>query len=1107
MPKILLKEIFVEIKHSLGRFISITAIVALGVAFFAGIKASAPDMKYSADQYFDKYNLQDIQVFSTIGLDDKDLKALSEVEGVEAVQPVYSIDTIVKNGNTASVFRLFSLPEEQKVNNLRIVEGRLPQSDDECLIEADSVHNTLFSSFEIGETISLQSGNDTDLKDELTRTKFKVVGKGYTPNYLSYTIGTSNIGSGTVDNFIYVKDSVIKKDYFTEIDILVSGASQINTYTDSYFDVVDPVTERIEDLADKQIETNLDTKRKQIEDAKKELDDKITQAKKKIESGKKNLEQGKKELQEKEAEAAESKKTLDSGFAQYESGLSQINSGINQIDNGIAEIQKQQNNLPVLKNQLEQINQGLSQLNPNIETIHVAVNKIDQTLAQRAQIESQISQIKTQLSLPELGEEQKEQLNAQLALLEQGLSSIPSSQELQTQKEQLNTQLSELIVKQEELNNNKNQLESSIAQIQNAASTIAALQDKRKELENTKIQLESTHQQLIQGQKDLEDGLAQIETAKKQIADSEKELAENEEKIEKEQQKGLKEIEKNEKNLNSLDAKWIVLDRNSHYSYRDYEACADRMDGIASVFPVFFFLVAALVCMTTMTRMVDEQRTEIGTLKALGYTKFQIAFKYLAYAFLAAVLGSVIGCTIGMFVFPYIIFYAWNTMYTIETIQFEWQPDIILMASGSVTFVVLLATYYSIQKELREVPSQLMRPKASKAGKQILLEKIPWIWEKIPFLNKVTLRNIFRYKRRFFMTVIGIAGCSALLVAGFGINDSISDIVNLQYDKIYHYDADVSVEKQNIDSILKELKNIKGIEGIYATDVVNGTLDIDGKDINASIHALDNAKTFEKFVSLYSIEDQQVHSVKDGEAAVNQKMAQKMNLNVGDSFKIEINDKQYSLKVGFIYENYVGHHIYITENTLASLNIPANDISEIIHIQTTDTSEEFEADLGNEIMNIKGVESVTFYSSLQENFLNMIGSIKLVVVVLVLSAASLAFVVLYNLSNVNISERMREIATIKVLGFTEKETNQYVNKESLVLAAIGGAVGLAAGIYLHHLIMSLAELDDVMFGRTITPLSFVVSFILTMVFAVIINYIMKFKLRKIQMVESLKAVE
>jgi putative ABC transport system permease protein len=446
-------------------------------------------------------------------------------------------------------------------------------------------------------------------------------------------------------------------------------------------------------------------------------------------------------------------------------------------------------------------------------------------------------------------------------------------------------------------------------------------------------------------------------------------------------------------------------------------------------------------------------------------------------------------------------------MYNLESIRYVFPASLVAGACLSVTAIILLTTLASIYKELLEVPAQLMRPKAAKAGKKILLERIPWIWKKVSFMHKVTIPNLFRYKKRFLMTVIGISGCSALLVAGFGLNDSISDIVPSQYSNIYHYDATVSADSEKNPDLKKQLENLQGIKEVYELQDMSVTVNYDDKDVSATVNIVDSPADFEEFMTFYDMDSSKTLTLDNSGVLLSIKTAEKMNLSKGDMLTFETLDGQeVNVPVAGIFEQYIGHQIYMTKDLFDSLGIN-EEPSSLYLLENDSTDTEFESELGSEIMNLEGVSSLTFYSSLQENFLNMISSIKLVVVVLVLSAAMLAFVVLYNLSNVNISERMREIATIKVLGFREKEVNAYVNRETILLALIGSLAGLVLGIYLHHMIMSLAELDTVRFGRTILWQSYAYSVALTMLFTFIINWVMKFKLRKIMMVESLKAVE
>lgn len=1079
MPATYLKDIFREIKISLGRFLSILCIVAIGVAFFAGIKASAPDMKNSADTYFDKYNVQDIQVYSTIGLTKKDVAAIKKIKGVKSVQPSFSMDTLSQIDSTQMVIKVISYGIDQKMNKIRVVEGRMPERENECLVEASSATNKLYGTFHIGDTIKLQSGTDEALSKSLKHTKYKIVGTCYNPNYLSYEKGSSNIGSGTVNSFIYIQNTNVLKDYYTEVDVCVKGAKDLDCYSDEYFDVVDPVLKKIKKISNKQIDARIQSYQSELDEKKQEATDKFKDAENQFNDAQNKIDSGLSEIQSNELKLQNSKDQINQGWNEYYANL-QLLDNIPTLQNAIAQIEESEKKLPELLSQKEQVENGLQQINAegDLNTkrtlIQNAIDFIDIALKKLENYpdSSDAETIRIKLN------EKKELLQGQLSLIDQA------------------------IAKKTELEAILPQIQSGIEQIQAGVAKKAELQSQLNQLLNAKNELNNAYVSLINGQAQYEDGVSKIEDAKNELNKSIEQLTLSKAEFNIQKHDALRELSDAQLEIDKMEGKWIVLDRNSHYSYRDYGACADRMDGIAKVFPVFFFLVAALVCMTTMTRMVDEQRNEMGTLKALGYSKLQIASKYIIYALIASILGSILGCSLGMYLFPTVIFNAWNTLYNIDQIKFLFQPGLILLASGSVTGITLLATLYSIYSELIEMPSQLMRPKAAKAGKKILLERITFIWKRLSFLQKVTARNIFRYKKRFFMTIIGIAGCSALLVAGFGINDSISDIVNQQYNVIYHYDATVSAKTSEITS---QIKSLKGVKDVYEEDHLAVTTKIENKDISTTVHIISNDKKFKDFCTLFN--GNKEFDLDDSSVLISQKMATKLNKKAGDTIKIkDANNKVIKAKIKGVFTNYVGHHIYASESLYKSWNTNAKT-THIYLIKSKKTSKKFERNLGNKIMNIDGVQSVTFYSSLQKNFKDMIKSISYIVVVLVISAACLAFVVLYNLSNVNISERKREIATIKVLGFTRKEVDAYINRETILLTILGSLIGLGIGIGLHHLIMNLAEMDDIMFGRTINSISYVISFVMTIGFSAIINLFMHKKLNNIQMVESLKAVE
>lgn len=1182
LPPVLLKDVFSEIWTTKGRFFSIMLIVALGVAFFGGIKASAPDMKASADLHFDNSETQDIQVYSTLGITKEDIKAIAGIDGVEDVQGQNTLDALMKLENSEQVVKVISWNDWQTINQPRLVEGRLPEEEDECLLEASTAVNEMFGTLAVGDTISLYSGTDTPLDDDLSVTRFRIVGTAYNPNYLSYEKGSSSIGSGSVDTFVYVMGSVFKADYYTEADVLIDGSRKLDTYSDEYFDLVEPIVKKISRLGEDQIDSRMQAMQAELETKKKEADEQLAAAQEKLDAAKVQLDQGQSQLdaskiqldsgklqldngQDQLADAAgqiadglseitknektllSSKEELDAGWKAYEDGVKAVQDGLKQVDEGLLQIAGASGQLETLKAQQKQLNTAKTTL----QALQSARGVLEKLLDTRNKLQEQLDQamesLQPGIENPDL-EQTIDSIRSSLKEVETQIRNLADSLGLSDPTDQLMGALDQQIATitsqagdLQTIESNLTKLNDGIAQIEDAMSKKAQLEETRETLRDTQKQLDDSYKTLERAQAQYDAGAGKLDNAKQQIADAQKEYEQGQKELDSSQvqyddglsqyedgqkaldenrqkyEDGLREYNKQkadaekqiadaEKQIKDLKGKWIVLDRNSHYSYRDYQSCAERMDGIASVFPVFFFLVAALVCMTTMTRMVAEQRTEIGTLKALGYSKGQIAFKYMAYAGLASVIGCILGTLIGMVIFPWIIFYAWNTMYNLETLKLLFPIGLILQASLSVIAIVLAATFFSIWRELLEVPSQLMRPKAGKAGKKILLERIPWLWKHVSFMHKVTLRNLFRDKKRFLMTIVGISGCSALLVAGFGLNDSISDIVPRQFGEIYHFDATVSADGDAAE-IKEELQNTDGIKDVYDLQVLPVVVNFDSKDITGYLNILDDVQTYEEFMTFIPAAGGHEMNLDDEGVFISIATADKMGLHQGDTIHFKTtSDQELSAKVTGIFDQYIDHQIYVTKALYDTWGVDETPSNSFLLVNDS-TKEDFEADLGTRIMALEGVKGVTFYSSLAQNFLDMISAIKSVVIVLVLSAAMLAFVVLYNLSNVNISERMREIATIKVLGFTEREVNQYINRETLILSAIGAFLGLFLGIYLHGMIMNLAELDTVRFGRTIAPLSFGISFVLTMVFTFAINWIMKFKLRQIQMVESLKAVE
>lgn len=1080
MHSALWKDTLREIRKSFGRFLSILLIVALGVAFFAGVKASVPDMKYTADAYFDEYNLQDIQLFSTVGFTDEDVEKIRDIEGVLGVHATYSMDAVTVKDTRQITLKVLSMPsadpdrdDPDYINQVRPASGRMPQKSGECLLEEEKM---MESDLEVGDTITLATGTDDDIEDYLKTDTFTIVGTMYTPVYLSYEKGSTTVGSGSIDNFITILDEDFNMDYYTQVNLTVEGAKALNSYEDAYFDVTDPVKNRLESLGLERADLRLEDIREQAQQAYDEGEQEYQDAQAQFDQ---QISDAEDQLNDAENELIVNQATLNSSrlYAEQETAAAQT-----QIASLESMLSSAKTRVDALKDQLKsqnsQIQDQLDQLEENRDEYEAIVAENDARIEELEQeleyaSESERPAIEAEIEMRKAASETARRMAQQMQ------SSIDA---LQAQLQTLNDQIDEAAAYMNEL---QGMIDEQKAQLEAAQ--------------------QASEQELAQGEQQIADGWAQLAQGKIEL-ERQRELGEEELGLAKDR------LDKAKAQIEAIDdPQWIVLDRNSQYSYMDYGSVADRMEGIARVFPVFFFLVAALVCLTTMTRMVDEQRGNIGTMKALGYSKGAIAMKYLMYAFIAGIFGSILGCSLGMYIFPSVIFNAWNLMYNLPELKFVLQPGLMLLASGLVIGVTMLAAFAAVYKELMEVPSQLMRPRAPKIGKKILLERVPLLWSHFSFSWKVTARNIFRYKKRFFMTVIGIAGCSALLVAGFGIQDSISDIVTKQYEEIFNFDAAVTfdtdatvAEKADALQRLQDNAEVEEAIGIGQSAV---TVSDDGEDSSVTVVVPSDLDDFADFTALCHRGDTEQLSLSDDGALITEKLAMNLGLSAGDTLTITDGDGiEREVKIADVVENYVGHYLYMSPSYYRTV-FEERQTDTAAYLKLSEAGLQDESALGQQLMQDEFISSVSFYSGLADTFQDTISSLSFVVVVLVIAAGLLAFVVLYNLTNVNISERIREIATIKVLGFYDPEVGSYVFRETIFLTIIGALAGLVLGIGLHSLIMSLAEMESVMFGRNIDWISFVISFLITMLFSFVVNLFMYRKLKKVQMVESLKSVE
>ena len=1109
MRSALNKDFIRDILKSKGRFLSIVAIVALGVAFFTGVKSSPIVMKTSSDKYYDKYNLMDIRLISTLGLTDKDVDDIKNIEGVEGVYPTYSIDVISIYNSTEKVLKVHGLDlnklndKKNYINQLKLIKGRLPQKSGECVLEIPKIKAL---NYPIGSEISLSSGKDDKLSKSLSKSKYKVVGYVETPYYLSQEKGNSSIGGGVIEGAIMIPESDFKMDTYTEMFLTVKSAKELDTYGDEYSNLVKTVTDKIENMKNKLTTRRYNEVVKKAEDKIQKQEDKLSKAKKDFDKGKKEYEENKlkseNEIKEAENKILDASEQIEDGKAQLKNEKKRA---FEQIEEGKIKLASAETDL---KNGQKKYQTALKKFNSNKKTAESEIKKAESDLEE---LSNQIDDLKNgnkliekQLQNEQLSEVERSELENKLNENLYILSVMQQKYKDGTDK--LESSKSELLLGEKKLKETKATLEASEKKIANEKTKLKSseklAEEKFKKAEEELYQREN---QIEEAKLELKENKAKLKTelnkAKKELQEAEEKIADGEEKI-KDAKKQIKKIEK---------PTLYILDRDSHQSFVEYEGCANSIDALAKIFPVFFFAVAALVCLTTMTRMVDEQRINIGTLKGLGYKTSQISKKYILYALIACLTGSILGLAIGFSVFPTVIFFAYGMMYSIENIVYVFSIPIAIGITSLALIIIILSAYMACSKELKETPAILMRPKAPKGGKRILLERVPFIWNRFSFISKVTVRNIFRYKKRFLMTVLGIAGCTALILTGFGIKDSIEMILTGQYGTLFKYDMSLVIQSDMTDKQIYELrKNLSDIDEINKYEFFsyeNGDIKVNNTTKEITIVVPENLKNMDKFIHLQDRKTQNPIKLNNKGIVLTEKIARDLGVKAGDEIElINSDDKKAKIKVSHITENYISHYAYISPENYIKLFEKDLDFNRLIGI-LNNPSVKIEDKLSKKLFDIETVDGITFNTASKETFHNTIKNLNYVVLIMIISAGALAFVVLYNLTNVNISERIREIATIKVLGFYDKEVSAYIYRENIILTIIGTVVGLGLGTILHKFIMVTVEIQSMMFGRVIDISSYFIAAVLTIVLSLFVNLAMFYKLRNVKMVESLKSVD
>lgn len=1089
-----------EVHHTFPRFLSLLVLSALAVCFLAGLRATAPDMKLSADAYFDQQNLMDLHIASTLGLTQEDVDAIAEEEGVASVQGAYTIDALVPMDNQEMVVKVLSYSGEGDVNQPALVEGRLPEGEDECLVEPLFLE---LSGLSIGDTISLDTG-EGDYADALSVEEVTIVGTANSPLYIALDRGSSTLGTGSVDAFLILPVESFTMDYYTDAYLLAEGASELETYSDEYEELVDQLAQQLEPLSKERSALRYDEASQVISDAEDELaqaeeeaNQQLTDAEAEITSSRQELDDAKKQLED-------AKEQLDSGEAQYAAGMEQLESGWQALDAASLE----------LEDGKEQYEQGQTAYQAALALYQIQAAAVERQLETQAELEAS-TQARTQATQAALQAATEAALEDPLSYMEvynrvyeETYQSVYDTAYAQAyaQAQENSSQWQELQTSKAQLDQTKAQLDAAKAQLNQGEIEYRA---GVRQLESSQRQLEDSREELDQGWEDYETGLQQWEDGEKAYQEGYESYTQSRQEAEDQLKDGRKEVEQAKRDLTLLeDGEWYILDRNTNTGYVSYSMDADRIANLAAVFPLIFFLVAALVSLTTMTRMVEEQRTTIGGLKAMGFSRGSIAIKYVGYGFLSSVIGAVLGLAVGLTLLPWIICTAWSAMYTIGDIHYSFEAATSLLAAGAAVGTVTLAALLACFSTLAATPAQLMRPKAPPVGKRIFLERITPLWRKLSFHYKITLRNLFRYQKRFWMTVAGIGGCAALIVTAFGVRGSIMGVMEEQFDVLYHYSAQVGLVDEITPLELEEVEDTLSESGLVddslACRVETVTAQSESYTLDCYLQTTPSQEELSRFVELRHRTDDVPVTLPDDGAVITEKMASLLGVEVGDTITLD-GESRVTITVADITEHYVQHYIYVSDTyyeTLFGEAPTANTVLVDFPVEESGAGE-----LESQLVSLDGVSSLTLLSDTADTFSSSMESVDYAVILIIFCAAALAFVVLMNLTNINITERLRELATLKVLGFYNREVSAYIYRENAILTVFGVLAGMVLGKFLHQWLILTVEVDMVMFDRVLDLSSYLWAAVLTVVFSLAVNLTARRKLRDLDMVEALKSVE
>lgn len=1118
----LLHQTLRSIHTTLSRFLAIVAIVALGTGFFAGLMMTGPDMRQAMDTYYDDNHVWDIRLISTLGFSNDDIHQFDDVEGVRACMPNHTVDAIARMNDTQVAVRVSSFDTTMAqqfvdehayaaqdssfdfLNRFQLVTGRLPQLPDECLAAAYAPHAQLSE----GDIVDITSANE-DLDKIFSTRHLRVVGTIASPLYpYTRSFGSTTIGSGSIDQYIFVPTSTFQQDFpYTELYISVEGADSVQSNSSAYKNIVGATKERLEAQKDRM---SVFRQHEVQELAQSKLDEKKSEFEQQKDEAFEKLEAG-------ESELARKHRTLQDSWRTYTQGTSKLKASREAFESQKAASQNKLSQAQMrLAAQEETLLSTLRAHGMDVSSLEQAQTILEnhlQTLKEKQNQQNVDNRVVDENSSEQSPEHIRSNSNQQLATLGDNRQSIQHNKTraiMATAREHVSAPYEEI-----------QRVQQQLAGVQALIAAKAKLQDERAVADK---KLAHAEQELAQAQAKLDASYTRLQEGQKKYDEGARELAQRKQELDDKFATVQKQLDDAQETIDTTDIPDIyILDRSQHEGAAIYHADTERMDALARVFPFMFFLVAALVSLTTMTRMVEDERILIGTYKALGYSTIQIATKYLTYALLAAGIGSVLGVGVLCQVLPLIIMKAYSVIYAIPLLSppLPIKADVAVFSAGLGIGITLIATICSVLSSLREQPAPLMLPRAPKAGKRILLERIRPLWRRISFSWKVTLRNLFLYKKRLFMTVIGIAGCTALLLVGFGLHDAIWDIINKQYVDITHYQMTVGLndhandlDVQHVKDVLNQHPEIEHIDRVHTAHMAAKGEDDTLSSTHVDVVVPQSLDIFNKSITLKNrISGKQV-PFDESSVVISEKLATLHHLRVGDTLVLFDRDKVgnsvgagHKLTITGICENYVGTTVYVAPTIFSKIS-SSPVMYETLFIQAPDLKPgEQQQNIASELHSCDDVSLVAFSDETISLYRNMISVVDYVVAVLIISAVLLAFIVLYNLTNINIEERLREIASLKVLGFTKREIYAYIFREVFLLSLLGDVFGLGVGVYLERFVVATAEVDYVMFSRTIHLESFVIAFVLTLVFTGLILLVMTPKLNRIDMVESLKSVD